>query len=74
MDKRFLPDDIDGRLAHLVEECGEVIAAVGKTQRFGLDSVNPLLPEDEQETNRAWLIREAIDLKQAIHRLLLEIS
>ena len=69
MDKRFLQDGFDKRLAHVVEECGEVLAAAGKTQRWGPWSVNPLLPTEQQETNVAWLWRELEDLKLAISRL-----
>jgi len=42
------------------------MAAVGKTLRWGLESYNPELPEEERETNREWLLRELKDLKQAI--------
>ena len=68
-DKRFLQKGFTKQLAHLVEECGEVLSAAGKTQRWGLDSVNPLLPPSEQETNGDWLLRELQDLKAAIWRL-----
>lgn len=54
------------KLGYLVEECGEVMAAVGKTIRWGLDSSNPELPEQERETNRDWILRELKDLKDAI--------
>ena len=53
-------------LGHVVEECGEVLAAAGKTIRWGWDSVNPELPLDQQETNLAWLMRELSDLERAI--------
>lgn len=68
-DTRFLQDALDKRIAHLVEECGEVCAAAGKTLRWGPDSVNPLLPPEQQETNRDWLLRELTDLKAAIERV-----
>lgn len=68
-DPRFLQDGFEKRLAHLVEECGELLAAAGKTQRWGAMSVNPLLPEAEQETNLVWLRREMDDVRQAIVRL-----
>lgn len=55
-------------LAHAVEEAGEFLAAAGKSQRFGLDSVNPEL-EPPQETNEAWLRREMADLRGALDRL-----
>lgn len=68
-DPRFLQSGFDKQLAHLVEECGEVLAAAGKTQRWGRASVNPLLPEREQETNECWLRRELADLRQAMDRI-----
>ena len=68
-DPRFLQDGFDKRLSHFIEECGEALAAAGKTQRWGVDSVNPLLPEHEQETNFDWLMREIADVEQAAARL-----
>jgi len=70
MDTRFLQDGFDKQLSHVIEECGEVLAAAGKTQRWGRESVNPLLPLDKQETNEAWLRRELADLKTSVDRLL----
>lgn len=57
------------KLGKFIEECGEALAAAGKSVRFGLDSHNPLLPEDQRETNRQWLKRELADLKEAIAML-----
>lgn len=68
-DNRFLQQGFFNQLAHLVEECGEVLAAAGKTQRWGWASVNPLIPVGEQESNLLWLKREMGDLKEAIQRL-----
>lgn len=68
-DPKYLRPGIPFALAHVVEECGEVLAAAGKCQRWGLDSVNPELPADQQETNCAWLLRELDDLEGTIHRL-----
>jgi len=73
-DKRFLQKGWTKTLAHLVEECGEVLAAAGKTQRWGLWSVNPLLPTEEQETNYKWLMREIEALEKAIGRFKVEIK
>lgn len=70
MDPRFLQAGFDKRLSHVIEECGEVLAAAGKTQRWGRTSVNPLLPVAQQETNEAWLRRELLDLQKAVTRLL----
>lgn len=57
------------KLAYLVEECGEVLAAAGKALRWGLHSTNPELPEAERETNAEWLSRELDDLEAAIARV-----
>jgi NTP pyrophosphatase (non-canonical NTP hydrolase) len=66
MNPRYQPKTITQKLGYLAEESGEVLAAVGKTLRWGLDSWNPDVPESERETNRDWLIRELQDLKRAI--------
>ena len=66
MKAEYEPKTSDQRLGYLIEECGEVLAAVGKTIRWGPDSVNPELPDAEQETNRKWLTRELDDLGRAI--------
>lgn len=69
VDSRFLQAGFHKQLAHLVEECGEVLAAAGKTQRWGPASVNPLLPKADQVTNLAWLEAEIEDLESAIVRI-----
>lgn len=61
---RYQPKTIGDKLGYLVEESGEVNAAVGKTLRWGLDSSNPEIVGGE--TNRDWLLRELQDLKKAI--------
>lgn len=66
---KYLQRGFDKQLSHFIEECGEVLAAAGKTQRWGLHSVNPELPKAQQEENIDWLKRELSDLKQAIYRL-----
>lgn len=58
--------DLYQAMAHVVEECGEVIAAAGKSFRFGATSVNPELPTEQQETNFDWFLREVNDLERAI--------
>lgn len=68
-DARFLQKGFDKQLSHAIEECGEFLAAAGKTQRWGLKSVNPLLPPEQQETNEAWLLRELLDAQDALERL-----
>jgi NTP pyrophosphatase (non-canonical NTP hydrolase) len=66
MNPKYRPRTWAAALGYLVEEAGEVLAAVGKTQRWGALSVNPELPRAQQETNIAWLMRELRDLERAI--------
>jgi hypothetical protein len=74
VDQRFLQDGFDKCLSHAIEECGEFLAAAGKTQRWGPYSVNPLVPTDQQERNIVWLLREMGDLAQSLARLHKEIG
>ena len=66
MKKEYMPETEQQILGYLAEECGEVVAAVGKTIRWGMESVNPELPENQQEMNWQWIRREIKDLKRAI--------
>ena len=68
-DPKYLQDGFEKQLAHFIEECGEALAAAGKTQLWGPWSVNPELPKNKQETNLAWLDRELQDVEGAIRRL-----
>lgn len=68
-DPRFLQEGFDKQLSHAIEECGEFLAAAGKTQRWGIYSVNPLLPENKQELNINWLYRELNDVLEVLDRL-----
>ncbi len=65
MKPEYAPKTLGQKLGYLTEECGEVLAAVGKTQRWGPFSVNPE-PGASKETNRDWILRELEDLKGAI--------
>ena len=69
-DPRFLQPGVDAQIAHVVEEAGEFLAAVGKSYRWGLLSENPLLPSEQREPNVTWLWRELLDLQQVGARLL----
>jgi len=66
VDDSFRPTNLRGKLAWVVEECGELQAAIGKTQRFGINCANPFLEPEEQETNREWILREMRDLRKAL--------
>jgi len=54
------------KLGYLIEECGEVLQAAGKSIRWGLNSYNPELPPNERIDNAEWLKSELQDLKLAI--------
>lgn len=66
MDERF--KDCGNALGRFIEECGEALAAAGKTVRYGWNSSNPL-PGASKEVNEDWLRREIADLEDAIDRL-----
>jgi len=66
MNPRYEPKTDAQKLGYLIEESGEVLAAAGKSVRWGLDSYNPELPVNERESNADWLLREIADLERAI--------
>lgn len=66
MKQELLPTDLQGKILHVVEEFGEVLQAIGKAGRFGLQSYHPDKP---QENNADAIVRELKDLKYAIERL-----
>ena len=65
VEERYKAKSYYQALAHMMEEGGEMIAASGKTFRWGPDSFNPELSEEEQEKNIEWLRREWEDLIRA---------
>jgi hypothetical protein len=65
MKEEYRPKTTLQKLGKLVEEAGEVQAAIGKALRWGLGGSNPELPEDERETNCDWILREIGDLEEA---------
>lgn len=62
----YVPKTLPAKMGYVVEEFGEVLAAIGKTQRHGLDSFNPEVPQIERETNAQWVLRELVDARRAI--------
>lgn len=69
MKEQYEPVGLQAHLGYLTEECGEVLAAAGKTLRWGIASFNPEVPVKERETNEEWLLREMEDLEGAIRRM-----
>lgn len=68
-DPKYVRHNLPFALAHAIEEAGELLAAMGKTLRWGWQSVNPELPHSEQETNAAWVRREIKDVREALDNL-----
>jgi len=69
MKPEYEPKTREQLYGHLIEECGEVLQAAGKTLRWGEMSTNPELPVGDRETNISWLKREMKDLRGAIDRM-----
>lgn len=69
MKPQYEPRTREQFYGYLIEECGEVLHAAGKTLRWGEGSVNPEIPEHARETNLVWLKRELNDLRGAIDRI-----
>ena len=66
---KYLQDEIEKQLDHVVEECGEFISAYGKMRRWGAFSSNPELDSETQEVNIDWVLREMRDIENAIERV-----
>ena len=67
MEHKYLPQDMHGKLAHLAEECAEVIKGCSKALRFGLPSTNP--NSSRLESNLQLIRRELRDVLRAAYRL-----
>lgn len=72
--QKYMRPGLPFAMGKAIEEAGEFLAALGKTQRWGLASYNPELPEAERETNEAWLRREMEDLRGALDNLETELD
>lgn len=72
--KDLLPTDLNGWLAKVTEECGEVLQAIGKLQRFGAIAFDygppgkPIHPP-RRYNNAEDLRQEMDDLYQSMSRL-----
>jgi len=68
---KYEPKTTAEKLGWVIEECGELLAAVGKTQRHGLDSWDPTdgakrTATGDRELNVDWVLREMLDVEKAI--------
>jgi len=68
-DQKYMRTGLDFARGKAVEELGELQAALGKSLRWGWNSVNPELPEAKQETNAQWVFREMADVRGALDNL-----
>ena len=68
-DERYMRPGLDFAVGKLVEELGELQAALGKTLRFGWDSYSPEVPPSEREFNVDWVRREMADVRHALDNL-----
>lgn len=53
------------RLDHLAEECAEVISAIMKAKRFGIDNFHP----KTLKNNREAILDEIVDLLKRVHEV-----
>jgi hypothetical protein len=68
-DPKYMRPGLNFAVSKVIEELGELAAALGKTLRWGWLSFNPELPFEQQETNRAWVEREVVDVREALDNL-----
>jgi hypothetical protein len=68
-DQKYMRPGLAFAMGKAIEEAGEFLAALGKTQRWGWYSYNPDLPQSERETNEQWVRREIADLRGALDNL-----
>lgn len=68
-DPKYMRPGLEFAVGKAIEEAGEFLSAVGKTQRWGWHSVNPELPPAQQTTNLAWMRDEMTDLRGALDNL-----
>lgn len=68
MRQDLLPTTLDGKISKVLEECGEVIHAVGKYQRHGEVATDP--KTQIKYYNLVDLYEELLDLRSSIEVLL----
>lgn len=68
-DPKYMRPGLGFAMGKAIEEAGEFLAAIGKTQRWGWMSTNPELPVEQRETNADWVRREMADLRGALDHL-----
>ncbi len=70
MTPALLPTTPEGRRWRIAEECGEVVQALGKAGRFGLDGCDPRTGI----SNARAILDELADLRHAIQAVELDLT
>lgn len=65
-DPKYMRPGLEFATGKLVEELGELQAALGKSMKWGFEGYNPELPVDQRELNVDWVLREIKDVQEAI--------
>lgn len=68
-DLKYMRTGLNFAVGKVVEELGELQAALGKTIRWGWESYNPELPHNMRELNITWVRREMADVRDALDNL-----
>lgn len=68
-DPKYMRPGLDFARGKVIEELGELQAALGKSLRWGWESTNPELPIGQRETNIVWVRREMQDVREALDNL-----
>lgn len=71
-DPRYMRRGLDFARGKMIEECGELCAALGKSLRWGWLSSNPEIADGE--TNAEWIAREMQDVRGALDNLQREMA
>ncbi len=71
---RYMRPGLPFAVGKAVEELGELLAALGKTLRWGWLSYNPELSAEKQEPNVSWVRREMKDVRDALDNLERELA
>lgn len=73
-DPRYMRPGLDFARGKMIEELGELQAALGKSIRWGWTSVNPELPPGKRVPNFAWVRAEMQDVRDALENLRRELD
>lgn len=73
-DPKYMRAGLDFARGKAIEELGELLAALGKSIRWGWHSANPELAPHLQETNEQWVRREMADVRGALDNLVREMD